>query len=439
MGDVNGAKHAAPKHARGPKHAKHASNVKRTNGIYYAVGAVFVTAALAIGIFTLPAANQPQNVATSTGIVAGAPANAAEIDKASATRAAAVPTAEAETTDNVAPEDAAAQQAYAASENAAETESEGNTETTVEPTISAETNSADAVEPPSNAGQEAAADDAASQPVEAEPQTAEAESDSTSAEQSQTPELDDDASDAPAANDQPADAKAVAETPAGLLANKAKEVQTQSIEDEVVFYTSLIEDGATLDEETAEALASKPVAYTDSVGEMLQGGVLDSGCEIFSLAIVLRSMGLAPDPIAIADDYLDFEGGIEEGYMGSPYYGGGGFPSGIAKAANAYLDDKKSSFRAHDLTGNSFQALVGLVERGYPVLVWTTIDFEEPFLYNDLNESNQWYANEHCVVMYGVSDGNVLVSDPLEGLVTIEVAKFADLYELCGSMALLVR
>lgn len=37
--------------------------------------------------------------------------------------------------------------------------------------------------------------------------------------------------------------------------------------------------------------------------------------------------------------------------------------------------------------------------------------------------------------MYGLEDGRVLVSDPLEGLVSRDADEFGRLYEACGSHA----
>lgn len=429
MGKVGGAKHAAPKHARGAQHAKHAKYQKRSNDMFYAVGAVCVAAVLAIGIFTVPAAIAPHSVSAAAGAVAGVATESAKSAKAVENQAVQAQGGKAEAVESGQSSDPAQSGAPTA-----QTQS-GEASTPIEQTAQAP----EAEPVASNAAESVEGEDAA--PVESEVAT------QSAAENAQSDAADQSEAAAPAVEGEQGAAEQVedkspvtAETPNELLVNRALELQSQSDEAEVQFYQSLLEDGATVDQATAESLAKNPVSYTANVKPMLQEGVLDSGCEIFSLAIALDSMGIEADPVKIADEYLDFEGSIQEGgYMGSPYWGGGGFPSAIAKAANAYLGDAGLKYRAHDLTGNSLQAIVGLVERGYPVLVWVTIDYEEPFLYNDVVDQAQWYANEHCVVMYGAKDGKVLISDPLEGFVELDVAEFANLYELCGSMALFVR
>ena len=224
-----------------------------------------------------------------------------------------------------------------------------------------------------------------------------------------------------------------------LISEKVVEQKPVNDQEAVAFFASVIENGAPMAQSEAKRLADEPVSYSASVEPMYQAGLLDSGCEIVSLCIALKSMGVEADPVAIAEDYIEFDSSIEEGFVGDPYSGGGAFPSGVAKAANAYLSDRGLGLRAYDLTGNSFDVVLGMAERGYPVLVWTTMDMSDPLVLNDEEEENQWYANEHCVVVYGVSEGQVLVSDPLEGLVERDAERFAELYGLCGSMALIVR
>ena len=225
--------------------------------------------------------------------------------------------------------------------------------------------------------------------------------------------------------------------------DKAKIAQTDAYSDafaeDISFFSTVIEDGSPVDSSAAYELGTKAVTHTQGVAETLQEGVLDTGCEIISLSVALRSMGVEADPVDIANRYLDMNGNFADGYVGNPYSGGGGFPVGIVRTANAYLADARPDLHAHDLTGNSFDTLVGLVQHGYPVLVWTTTDFKEPYKSGTFQDGYEWYLNEHCVVLCGVSGENVLVNDSLEGLVERDTAQFADIFEKCGSMAMYVR
>lgn len=187
-----------------------------------------------------------------------------------------------------------------------------------------------------------------------------------------------------------------------------------------------------------EKTSKTPLAtanHTAHVGEMMQNSLMCGGCEIVSLGIVLESMGIDADLDRIADDFLDIDGHFATGYSGSPYSEGAGFPPGIATAANGYLESIGSNVRAHDLTGKSFDELKDLVKKGYPVLAWSTMDLEDPQFTNVFDGDVEWYSNEHCVVLYAVNGNEAFVSDPLEGLVTRDTTRFADIYEQCGSMA----
>ena len=240
-----------------------------------------------------------------------------------------------------------------------------------------------------------------------------------------------------------ADAGAMDSQALDAFTDKAKTAQTDAysnaFSEDIGFFSTVIEDGSPVDSNAAYELGTKAVAHTQGVAETLQEGVLDTGCEIISLSVALRSMGVEADPVDIADRYLDMNGNFADGYVGNPYSGGGGFPAGIVRMANAYLADMRPDLHAHDLTGNSFDTLVGLVQRGYPVLVWTTTDFKEPYKSGTFQGEYEWYLNEHCVVLCGISGDNVLVNDSLEGLVERDAAQFADIFEKCGSMAMYVR
>lgn len=207
---------------------------------------------------------------------------------------------------------------------------------------------------------------------------------------------------------------------------------------DLIPFSKVVEDGAYISERGARALAGDHCGYADNIEELFQNGVLDGGCEIVSLGIVLNSMGYDVDPKRIADSYLDISGDFSTGYVGNPYWSGGGFPPGIVDAANAYLADQDSGFRAHDLTGTSFEYIEAVVATGRPVMIWSTIGLGEPLFTGITEGAVEWYDNEHCVVLYEVSDGTAYVSDPIEGFVEYDRDKFADIYEACGLMALAI-
>lgn len=189
-----------------------------------------------------------------------------------------------------------------------------------------------------------------------------------------------------------------------------------------------------------DADQADPVDFVQHVGELYQMEELQGGCEVASLTIVLDSMGFDVDSHAIADEYLSYEeGDMVHGFAGDPYYYGSAFPPVIVDAADAFLEANGSPYRALELTGASFEELAAWVEKGYPVLVWSTMYLGEPDMTGIMVESYEWYNNEHCVVLYGLEGETALVSDPLEGLVERDVQEFARIFEACGSMAIVIR
>lgn len=189
-----------------------------------------------------------------------------------------------------------------------------------------------------------------------------------------------------------------------------------------------------------DADQAEPVDFVQHVGELYQMEELQGGCEVASLTIVLDSMGFDVDSHTIADEYLSYEeGDMVNGFAGDPYYYGSAFPPVIVDAADAFLEANESPYRALDLTGASFEELAAWVEKGYPVLVWSTMYLGEPDMTGIMVESYEWYNNEHCVVLYGLEGETALVSDPLEGLVERDAQEFARIFEACGGMAIVIR
>ena len=461
MGKVSGAKHAAPARTGRGKHARHAKQPLGPSRLQWAIGGASATLAIALAAVVLPAFNGAQGVSAEADAAAGAASASIEMVATQKTNI--------ETGQGVASPD----------------DSEGNShgDAQGDPQGVSANNQTNAVNA-EFAVAESASDDAGQSD---EPSSAEAPKASYSTVDSATQQASADesaaaselASDAVApaaeASDEPAELRAgAAEQSAGAVTDEVIDAETQSgalgavtadeasSKDEggegsesgqslqpVAVLTALAAAEASQTSSSDDADAdSGPVAiasldlrfvpYAGDVEPLMQQNLLDNGCEVVSLAIALRSMGIDADPLVIADDYLDYEGGMAAGYVGSPYEGGAGFPAGIAKAANAYLSDSNLDYHAYELTGSSFNDIEELVRYGYPVLVWTTIDFDEPYLWGFYDGDYEWYGNEHCVVVYGINGDNLLVSDPNEGLVKRDAQKFAEIYEKCGSMALVV-
>ena len=224
------------------------------------------------------------------------------------------------------------------------------------------------------------------------------------------------------------------------VAQKEREVRANAGLPEDGRLSHIAEVGAAVSRKMEEARLLEPVSevdYTQHVGEIFQNDVMAAGCELVSLEIALESMGMEVDLDSLVSDYLNMDGSYSTGYAGDPYWSGGGFAPGIAAAANGYLENAGSSVRAYDLTGAPFDVLAAYIAHGYPVLVWTTMGFDDPSFTGVFDGEDEWYDNEHCVVLYGLSDDGewALVSDPLEGYVDRELPRFIDIYVQCGSRA----
>lgn len=174
---------------------------------------------------------------------------------------------------------------------------------------------------------------------------------------------------------------------------------------------------------------------TDNVGIALQLPDYPAGCEPMSLCILLKSYeydAVMPDIMGYFDitdsDYVN-------GYWGSIYSEGAAYPTAVIEASNRYLKDQDSKLRGTDLSGSSWGYICNLVDKGKPIMVWCTTDYQPPIFVDWEINGQYMYANEHCVVMYKVDNGAVYISDPLRGLIEVPEEEFKTLWGLCGSMA----
>lgn len=174
------------------------------------------------------------------------------------------------------------------------------------------------------------------------------------------------------------------------------------------------------------------------VPELFQYPSMPAGCEVYSLAAVITGLGYDPEPDDLVATYLPFDT-VDDDYAtafwGDPYSSGEGMPPAIMIAGNAYLEDAGATERFENATGTSFDDLVNQANSGGPVLVWTTLSFEDP-QFDEPLEANSFYYLEHCVVLLGTQGDDVCLMDPTQGFATVSYSWFKYLYEQCGSMAL---
>lgn len=182
-----------------------------------------------------------------------------------------------------------------------------------------------------------------------------------------------------------------------------------------------------------------------------------NGCEATSLAMLLKSYGIAADKMELAYQYLpraEFyeEDGVvygpapDDAYAGDPaaqgYYC---YAQPVCTAANLYLQQAGQTLRAQDLTGTTPAGLELLLCEGCPVVVWGTLQFETPqfsathsWFLEETGEEYIPYSNLHCMLLYGYDEDFYYLCDPLYGYQAVEKAQFASVYEQmeCRAVAL---
>lgn len=180
--------------------------------------------------------------------------------------------------------------------------------------------------------------------------------------------------------------------------------------------------------------------------ELMQNPELPTGCESVALTSALRSLGFEIEKTEIADKYLTYGEDIMWSYVGDPEEidGAGIYPPGLTNCANDYLKAKNSKYAAYNTMGTEFEDLFKLIENGCPVLIWTTMDYEEPVLSDvafDYNgEYVYWYELEHCVMLcgYDLDEETVTINDPLEGIITIDLYQMKDIYDYIDRLSMTV-
>lgn len=195
-----------------------------------------------------------------------------------------------------------------------------------------------------------------------------------------------------------------------------------------------------------------------TVEAILQNPEFPNGCEATSLAIVLNYLGFDVDKETIAYEYLENEAFTwENGYLYAPnpelaYAGDPAsslgfycFEKPVANAANLFLADNQSTRRAAALYGASEEDLLNALDKGFPVIVWKSIDNNPPYTSSNFS----WYlrgsetvyipyTNLHVLVLRGYTETEFLLSDPLGQEETIERELFMELFTAFGGRAVYI-
>lgn len=189
------------------------------------------------------------------------------------------------------------------------------------------------------------------------------------------------------------------------------------------------------------------------VPQVFQYPLLPQGCETAALVSLLRYYGYEADMLKLADEHLpkvDFvkKGGRNygpdpsEAYAGDPSKISGWYCNAgpIVRAANSFFESEKIFDRAVDISGLRREKLIDEVQKGNPVMVWTTVDFapvrKVPGWYREGTDHRlEVPVNSHCVVLNGFDGSSLFVMDPLRGETRVEANVFFESYYELGAHA----
>lgn len=195
-----------------------------------------------------------------------------------------------------------------------------------------------------------------------------------------------------------------------------------------------------------------------AVPKVLQNPELPNGCEITSLTAMLNYVGVKTNKMEMKKNYLPRETtevikGIRYGpnpevaYAGNPASKTDGFyvfAQPITDAGNAILQEQSLPYRARNITKATHDEILTLVDDGYPVLTWVTIDWQKPrtnsfWIVKDSGEKHPIYSNLHAVVLTQYDERSVTVMNPLHGYETIAKQTFFDSYDALGAHAVVIQ
>ena len=116
--------------------------------------------------------------------------------------------------------------------------------------------------------------------------------------------------------------------------------------------------------------------------------------------------------------------------------------SGIRPPEQVEYEDFKVT-DGKDITGVEFEQLFSYLDENIPVIVWGTVDCEEPVNRTTWvvdGKELRWYSPEHCMVLVGYGDTQVTVADPLKGaLVSFDRETFKSRFYALFQQAIVIK
>lgn len=179
---------------------------------------------------------------------------------------------------------------------------------------------------------------------------------------------------------------------------------------------------------------------------------LPAGCEITSLAMLLQYAGINKSKLDLVPEMKKDDTSIVWGsngsiaFWGHPNNGFVGDITGKSKAFGIYHEALFELLQTYiptsmDMTNMEFEEVERQISAGYPVIAWTTINFQIPQKWVTWDSPNgviETTFMEHAVLLVGYDEQFVYVNDPWTGKKNVKIDKkqFIDSWKVMGKQAL---
>ena len=167
-----------------------------------------------------------------------------------------------------------------------------------------------------------------------------------------------------------------------------------------------------------------------------------TGCESVALTNALRYWGFDLKKTTIAKKFMPYGGNGVYNFIGSPYNSSGWIicAPGIKKTAEKYLDTQDADVEVKVVKGKSLKSLRKYLDKGCPVVVWTTIGMGSPGSVQAVKSGYPLRSNNHAVVLsgYNPKNGKYYVSDSLAGKKWRNGKAFKRLFNAMGKQGVVI-
>ncbi|MEF3310174.1 C39 family peptidase [Paenibacillus sp. GYB004] len=200
-----------------------------------------------------------------------------------------------------------------------------------------------------------------------------------------------------------------------------------------------------------EPVKPKPASAMLDAPLVRQLPELPAGCEIVSLTMLLNYYGVDKDKMELYREMIKDPTPIrwEKGaiaYWGNPNTGYVGDATGKSRGFGIYHGALLPTLKEYvptaiDMTGMEFDAIERQIAEGLPVVIWTTINFQETQKWVEWDTPIgpiKTTFMEHAVLLVGYDEENVYVNDPYSGKKSLKLNKeqFLGTWNALGKQAL---